>query len=463
MTATGFGATSPSKIQRTRHQRQPSAVAGGIPGVSSDQVPAPERFPSIFRTLLSWSGRRNQQRSKRLRHWVGVEARKLDRLADDTLIDRLLGSSTVPGVVFLGESNHFVQQKSAFRLYWIQALALRTRVFLVEELGFADGHCISAFLRTGDDTSLAQAAIFGGTAHRREDRDDGLRGVLQDAEQNYPHAQMLNEHRKFYTALRRLPGLCGFQGIDLDPPGCGYRWIPAHLQRSSSPGNSRITHGLKPVPGESRVQETRRLQTLLSKLDPQDGTLADIRADLQAMIDSLQYRSLIGEAIDYPALRPAMRMREEIMKHRIDGILERLSPGTTLVIMGHAFHLAKRDSHIESQGVGPGGDETPSLGHYLVQERGIDARSVWMIYGSGEDAQPLRDLPRKADFPRETINRQLLDCTGEAVCLPVREAREWLPGAVRFGHLYNNVVNVDLAEEADVVTFFPRVTPLSLD
>lgn len=211
------------------------------------------------------------------------------------------------------------------------------------------------------------------------------------------------------------------------------------------------------------MQETRRLQTLLSKLDPQDGTLADIRADLQAMIDSLQYRSLIGEAIDYPALRPAMRMREEIMKHRIDGILERLSPGTTLVIMGHAFHLAKQDSHIESQGVGPGGDETPSLGHYLVQERGIDARSVWMIYGSGEDAQPLRDLPRKADFPRETINRQLLDCTEEAVCLPVREAREWLPGAVRFGHLYNNVVNVDLAEEADVVTFFPRVTPLSLD
>jgi erythromycin esterase-like protein len=160
-------------------------------------------------------------------------------------------------------------------------------------------------------------------------------------------------------------------------------------------------------------------------------------------------------------VRPAMAFREETMKRRVKDVVDALPPGTTLVLMSHAFHLAKDDADIERQGVGPGGDRVPSLGQYIVQELGLPTRSVWMLYGGGEDAQPLIDLPRTANYPRRSLNARLKRHATAPVVLPVvPELRDHLT-SVTIGHMYNNVVDVNLGAEADAIMFFPDVSPLA--
>jgi hypothetical protein len=126
--------------------------------------------------------------------------------------------------------------------------------------------------------------------------------------------------------------------------------------------------------------------------------------------------------------------------------------------MAHAFHLAKDDRRIHGIGVGPGGDQVSSLGHHLVQERRLAPFSAWLVYGEGEDSQPFPDLPQRASFPPESLNRRLAEVGGPLV-VPV-PASGAFDDDVGVGHLYSQVVPVHLPSEADALFFVPRVSPL---
>ena len=151
------------------------------------------------------------------------------------------------------------------------------------------------------------------------------------------------------------------------------------------------------------------------------------------------------------------------MKRRVasvlDGALCTVSADALIVLLGHAFHLAKSDAGIAGQGVGPGGGGTPSLGHWLNTEQGIDTASVWMLYGGGRDSQPLEDLPNEAVYPADSVN-SLLGTRGEPLILPQLDAACPLGPGSGVGHLYNLVAEVDLRAQADAIHFIPKVTPL---
>jgi erythromycin esterase-like protein len=158
-----------------------------------------------------------------------------------------------------------------------------------------------------------------------------------------------------------------------------------------------------------------------------------------------------------------MALREDCMKRRAAAALAMKPAGARgLVFMAHAFHLAKDDRLFDpkAMGVGPGGGLVPSLGHHLVQEKGLKAYAVWMLYGEGEDSQPFPDLPRKANYPETSLNRRLA-LFDEPVLLPLDDAPAALTAApVGVGHMYNAVVPTRLKDQVDAIYFVPRVTPL---
>lgn len=337
-------------------------------------------------------------------------------------------------VVFLGETNHFVHEKVEFRLAWLHALARRRPLVVGEELGWCDGRRVEDYILRGDDAALSRVATFGYTGHQRGDRDDSFHGVFGISP--YPYAAMLAEHRRFYDALRATDGILGYFGFDMDSPGGAYDDLPA-------------TAGVSRVAGETISGEADRLEILLKDFD---DSLA--RQDIAALIESLRYTAMVQFAADYEATRPAMAYREESMKRRVQWQLQRLPKDALLVLLGHAFHLAKSDAGIERRGVGPGGGTTSSLGDYITHTLGEHPGVVWMIYGGGEDCQPLADLPRVADFPEDSLNAVLRRRFRQPAVLPVTN------GEVRIGHLYNQVVAVDLGAEADFLSFYPEVIPL---
>ena len=102
---------------------------------------------------------------------------------------------------------------------------------------------------------------------------------------------------------------------------------------------------------------------------------------------------------------------------------------------------------------------TSSLGHHIGRELGLPMFIVWMIYGGGEDSQPLPDLPRKADFGPDTLNTRLRMRFDQPVLLDARRAPD---SPVRIAHMYNTVIETRLPGVVDLIWFAPEASPLRI-
>jgi len=261
-------------------------------------------------------------------------------------------------------------------------------------------------------------------------------------------------------------GQLNYFGFDIDGlPGGTYEDVEEMLSGSRrSPAISNFLSCLTRVRGESLHQETERLvraRPLLetSGADADARTVALATASLDALIDSLRYVAETYGAKTYEALRPGMALREDAMKRRIDDIGTVSRAGSRIAVMGHALHLVKDDRKLASNpgSIGPGGGLTCSLGHHFAQVKRKRVFSVWFAYGAGEDSQPFPDLPREAHYPSASINA-VLASLGRPLVLPTDDPLLRQPAIL--GHMYNSLVELPLADQADAIFFLPRVTAL---
>ncbi len=337
---------------------------------------------------------------------------------DDPKVEAVVDEVAAARVVYLGETNHFVHEKTDFRLWWLSQLGTRKRLVIGEEIAHLDGEEIDGFLHDGDARHLDRVATFGYNGRKRTDRDDWPPVFKSSA---YPHAGMRYEHERLYAAIRHKGAVERFFGFDVDADGAG---------------------SAERVFGETLDDELMRLEAT--------GDTS------RTQIDSLRYLQLMAGATEFEQTRAAMAYREDVMKRRVDEVLAATDPAHLIVLLAHAFHLAKDDACFGSEaGIGPGGGQANSLGHYLTQEKGLDTSSVWMLCGEGMGSQPLASLPNKLRYPRRSLNRQLLAELEDVALL-----RCGPRGMVGVGNLYNTVAEVELARQADCVMFFPTVTPL---
>ncbi len=358
----------------------------------------------------------------------------------------------------LGETNHFVHEKSDFRLLLSCVLMSEGWACFLEELGYSDGIRVDRYLRSGDEHELERLPSFGYTAHLRSDRDDRPGGILKS--EAYPTEAFLWEQKRFYRGLRSEAARNGVQvhlaGIDIDGlPGGSYEdvaeLIPAAVSKSHP-----FLEALRRVPNESAGDEAARLRTAL-RLLPEDWP-SEIAESVRALSESLEYIAMTYSAQSHDALRPGMAFRESAIKRRFRAAKTKFADAK-LVLMAHALHLAKDDSAITAGGVGPGGGQTSSLGHWLTQEEKEATFSVWMLYGAGEDSQPLASLPRRANFPARSLNA-MLSRQGKAFLFFPTDAPELFRPPCVVGHMYNALFETSLLLQADAVVFLPHVTPL---
>ena len=370
-------------------------------------------------------------------------------------------------VVVLGELNHFVHEKADFRQFFSRYLLSRGLRTFAEELGWSDGVRVEQFLH-GEEQALSRLPSFGYTGHLREDRDDRPTGVLRASFDAYPTSLFVDEQSRFYRTLRGATkdDRLNYFGFDIDGlPGGTYEDIEEMLSGCrQSPAISNFLSSLTRVHGESLHEEAERLVLARALLENSVGdadarTVALVQASLDALIDSLRYVAETYGARTYEALRPGMALREDAMKRRFENIGTVSGAGSKIAVMGHAFHLVKDDRKLTSGpgGVGPGGGLTCSLGHHLAHVKRKRVFSVWFVYGAGEDSQPFPDLPREAHYPSSSINA-VLASFGRPLILPTDDPSLRQP--VILGHMYNALVELPLADQADAIFFLPRVTAL---
>jgi erythromycin esterase-like protein len=369
-------------------------------------------------------------------------------------LDAVAERAKVAAVV---ESHHFVHEKYAFRLAAVRYLRDRGWTWFGEELGWSDGRRIDQFL-AGDDDALDRVPMYGYAGVRRVDRLDRPWGILRAGYDAHPEAALAHEQRTFARAVRATaPGSRWF-GFDVD----GWS-TAAYEQLAEMRLPDRLRDGLQPVAGESLAEEAARIEAVVAgradePLDPEVDRLLD------ALVTTLAYAAEAYAAATWDELRPPLARREALMHRHVDAVLDEpaFAAGERVGLLAGSLHLVKDEATVtgRSDGIGPGGDQLPAIGHHVAHRPDVGpARvlAIWMLVGSGRDTNPMVTTEQRIEPLPGTLNALLADvCAGQPVLVPVGD----LAGPVIVQHMYNATFTTPLAGQIDAIVFVPEVGPL---
>jgi hypothetical protein len=212
----------------------------------------------------------------------------VDALADDTdpaplarLLEPLLDGKRV---IYLGEPDHWIDEKAPYRSLFLRYLAPRGFTCVGEEFGWFDAKLVDRYLASGDEANLERIAMFSYTGGNRDDRVDEPTGLLKGGDAAYPTGEFRANHLRVLRALRRMnEGLAPdaprvrFFGFDIEAnANSGYEHIASMLDIAPACTDlDAIRAALERVAGESMRDEVRRLDGVLATID---ARLDDIAA-----------------------------------------------------------------------------------------------------------------------------------------------------------------------------------------
>jgi erythromycin esterase-like protein len=386
---------------------------------------------------------------------------------------------------YIGEPDHFIHEKYAYRLVMLTYLAGHGFTHVGEEIGASDGMRIDRFIATGDESQLERVAVYGYSGAIRSDRDDTPTGILRDSFGDaYPTAQFAAEQKRFARGLREIgtrlesredaPRL-HFFGFDIDPlPGGGYEDL-AEILESAPPDATidRIRNALQRVKDETIDAEIARLEHALRLIEGAGERLAEIvgaerldelRHFATGLRDSFNYVRITYPAKTWDALNPGMAFRERYMHRQVDRRIGQMRANEKLALMSHNMHLCRAPHAVagSNAAAGPGGKTDLPLGAWLAARYPAEVFSIWMLIGHGRDSQPFPALSNKIREKTGTLNA-LLGEIGQCFVLPIDTAdarARLLFENIEIKHDGNGGARIAIARQADAIFFVREVTPL---
>lgn len=382
-------------------------------------------------------------------------------------------------IIYLGEEDHWIHEKSDYRLLLLRYLISRGWRHIGEELGWSDGIRIDSYFETGQEEYLERIATYGYEGALRKDREDKPTGILKSQNVNYPVKEFKCEQLNLTKALRCISEECRdnsdrihYFGFDIDTlTGGGYEDIEELLspfQNESIVLN--ILSLLKRISGETIVDEMKRLLTVLDKIKLLEKDFRKLlgeniyyvfREHVQTLYDSLRFNQVINPAMDYKTLGVAMATREKVMQRHVKFILSQMKPNDKLVLMGHNRHLSKESGLIKKVGsASPGGYHGPSLGTYINHLLPDQVFSIWQLHGQGLGSQPYAELKNEYTIIPGTLNSILSEVASNFLILTSRVPL--LKNEIEIKGIYNTVFRTSIAKQADAIFFIREVSPLRI-
>lgn len=413
--------------------------------------------------------------------WAHEHAVPIDRLENGdadveqlSSLDKWLENKRV---VYLGEEDHWIHEKSDYRLLLLHYLISRGWRYIGEELGLSDGIRINRYLESGDEAELERIATYGYQGGQRSDRVDKATGILKDSSENYPVESFKGEQLRLIRALRAInsggklnsAGIHYF-GFDINAvAGGGYEDIKELLcPFQDEPAAGQVWRLLNRIDGETLEEEIARVEKALERIKVGKTDLMNVLGekrylDLQewtlTLCDSLRFNRIANPATNYKTLNIAMAQREEVMCRHVETLLGRMGPAGKLVLMGHNRHLSKNIGAIKNAGAAPpGGKRVPSIGTYINRLLPGQVFSIWQLCGGGSSSQPYSWLESKY-FPKPGSLNEILAQVGANYILPTAGAK-LLEKKMDIVGIYNMAYRAAIAEQADAIFFIGEVSPL---
>ncbi len=429
-------------------------------------------MPGFIKSLTSFFNR--SRRTAAFVQWAKEQAVMLsnpdfmnDEIEKFSILDETLKDKRI---VFLGEEDHWIHQKTNYRIIMLRYLISRGWRFIGEEIGWFDGILIDKYLQTGQISGLDQVTSYGYTGNRRNDREDSQGGILGEITKNYPYIEFKSEQTRLakdiYNQNARLSNKIKFFGFDINTPGEGYSQAASLLNNCCK----ELKQLLKQVAGETVEEEIVRLNQLLEHLNinitlqqQQEKLYRQLVHCLSSIRNSLTYFLSANSAENYQQLNKAMAIREKNMYHNVQYILSEMKPHDKLVLMGHNRHLSKNINNIKRAGAAPpGGYLVPSLGTYLNKLFPDQVFSIWMLHNRGQSAQPFTQLSKSYTPHPQSLNTALAQ-VGPVFLLPTfshGKRASLLHKMTNIVGIYNQVFQATVSEQADAIFFVDEVSPL---
>lgn len=393
-----------------------------------------------------------------------------------SFLDELIGSKRI---VYLGEEDHWIDEKYHYRLLLLRYLFSRGWRHVGEELGWSDGLRIDRYLKTGDHSFLERVATYGFRGDLRADRSDSPTGILKQSWNAYPEREFASSQIRFAKALRSLsegrpPGSdrLHFFGFDIDAlTGGGYEDLAGLLARYRGAQEVQSLQALlERVPGESLDMEISRLTHALEIINCRQDRLTKLLGEKHyrqlhqwslTLLDSLKFVRTANPATDWATLNRAMAAREEVMVRHVMNIWSQMTPDEKLVLMGHNRHLSKDAGSIHTKGSSPGSRQWLSMGTLLHRLLPGQVFSIWMLHDQGLSSQPYKWLSSEYTSIPGSLNSILAE-VGPSFILPTAaDPRAGLLGAeMKIAGIYNLVYRTTIARQADAIFFAQKVSPL---
>lgn len=422
---------------------------------------------------------------KNFKEWAREKAVMLDPLDGHntdieklSFLDDLLANKRI---VYLGEEDHWIHEKTEYRILMLRYLFSRGWRYIGEELGWSDGIRIDKYLEDGDASNLDKIATYGYSGDARNDREDKPTGILKGLSDSYPLVEFRNEQIRFAKAMRNINASCSaesgrlrFFGFDINAEaGGGYKDIldllepAAHLEPVAE-----IRKLLERVQRETIEQEIERINHLFAEVGLKQGVLEKILGEnrcgmliqsIRTLRGSLEYFRISNPAADYNELNKAMAVREEAMLQNVIFILSQMDSKDKLILMGHNRHLSKKIESIKKLGASPpGGKIVPSVGTMLNRMLPGQVFSIWMLQHHGRSSQPFTGLSSEYTDKPGSLNSILSDIGSAYIFSTDTEDKRacMLKSNMNIVGLYNMVFRTAISKQADAIFFVDEVTPM---
>lgn len=410
-------------------------------------------------------------------HFNSLDWREADT-GDFSFLDRALEGKRI---VYLGVSDHWVNQKYDYRLLLINHLFNRGWRRIGMEMDYRDGERIDRYLETGDPAHLTRVALYGYRGGWREDRDDGPEGFPGIHVPRFRRA-FLHQERAFLGQLRSLneslpsgsPRLTWF-GFDVGLFPCvayedAYGILAHHEDEQII---REVQRRLSRVEGESRTEEAQRVEDILRFMETKFSSLARILGEDQAKnlarilrhkVDCLLFSDAAKEGPRTANWYHGLVRREQRMVWLMEEILADLPADEKIILMGHNLHLSKASESIR---LGPIGSSAPtmwsSIGTHLERRFPGEIYSVWMMYDHGRHGSILSPEGVADVLSNPASVEHLLSEAGAFFVLPLTsgdKGESFLDEESNFlqnGSLASGVI----AKQADALFFVREATELA--
>ncbi len=310
--------------------------------------------------------------------WATETAIPLDL---DTGVDPLILEPLVEGkrFVYLGEPDHYIQEKYPFRLEFLYALHELGWRHLGMEMGRSSGLAFDRFLESGDEAALNEIGLYQAMG-----RSSAVRGSA------FLHQEILYAH-----AVRELaagPDRVHYFGFDLDMvPGHGIHDANARLAELATP-HPLSKHLEEAWSADDRV---KALRILITELTTSESGLAgtvpketrqQLVLDLEVLAESLEFRlDSIAETIGTQATWDMFSKRERTMFRIMDSLILTTPADEGIVLTGHNMHLSR--AWEGARWTEPGATDSvrlwPTIGSYIAEQFPDEVFALWLVYDHG--------------------------------------------------------------------------------